>query len=153
MIESVEIRLTARARAVGRTAGLAWRVGGLALLLAAGAAGGCGAPRAPEAAPAVSHAAIGFRSHELLVEHYEKHGREFGSVSMSEYLQQAQALRDGSAGGVVEEIVRDDGVTTRFDRRTGAFIAFDRDGVIRTFFKPRDGERYFRRQATRSEAG
>lgn len=99
-------------------------------------------------------ASVGFRTRALLVEHYRKHGREFGSLSLSGYLARAQALRDRPAGGDVLEIVRDDGVTTRFDRRSGAFIAFDTDGVIRTFFRPRDGERYFRRQALRhGEAG
>jgi pyocin large subunit-like protein len=58
-------------------------------------------------------------------------------------------LRDTPAGGDVLEAVRDDGVVTRFDRASGAFIAFDASGVIRTFFRPRDGERYFHRQAAR----
>ena len=44
-----------------------------------------------------------------------------------------------------------DGVVTRFDRQTGAFIAYNPNGVIRTFFKPNDGERYYRRQAERGE--
>ena len=51
------------------------------------------------------------------------------------------------------EAVRRDGVATRFDRDTGAFIAFNTDGTIRTFFKPNDGERYFRRQAERPGRG
>ena len=42
-------------------------------------------------------------------------------------------------------------VLARYDRETGAFIAFNPDGVIRTFFRPNDGERYFRRQAERGE--
>jgi pyocin large subunit-like protein len=37
-------------------------------------------------------------------------------------------------------------VVTRFDRRTKAFIAFERNLIIRTFFKPADGEKYFQRQ-------
>ena len=37
------------------------------------------------------------------------------------------------------------------DQQTGAFIAFNSNGVIRTFFKPNDGERYWRRQAERGE--
>lgn len=62
----------------------------------------------------------------------------------------AQALRDASPGGDILELIRTgDGVISRFDRRTGAFGAFDRDGTIRTFFKPNDGEQYFRRQAKR----
>lgn len=92
---------------------------------------------------------IGFRTIALLREHYRKHGREFGAISLREYLHRAQRLRDGHAGGRVLESVRADGVVTRFDRSSGAFLAFDRDGTIRTFFRPRQGEVYFRRQALR----
>ena len=81
----------------------------------------------------------------------EKHGAEFGNITKQEYLHQAQLLRDAKVGGPVIETVRRDGVMTRFDRQTGAFIAYNPNGVIRTFFKPNDGERYIRRQAERGE--
>jgi pyocin large subunit-like protein len=103
---------------------------------------------APSAAPRI-RADIGFASRRRLVEHYEKHGREFGPVTVDEYLRQAQELRDRAAGGDVLEAARADGVVTRFDRRTGAFLAFNRDLTIRTYFKPNAGESYFRRQARR----
>ena len=102
-----------------------------------------GSPAAP------TRPAIGFRSKERLAEHFRKHGREFGRVTREEYLRLAQSLRDRAAGGDVLEAVRGDGVVTRFDRASGAFLAFDPDGTIRTFFKPYDGERYFRRQLSR----
>ena len=113
-------------------------------------------PSGPAAGHARAHAAAsadaetGFRSHARLVEHFEKHGAEFHAASAQEYLRLALALRDRPAGGDVLERVRDDGAITRFDRASGAFIAFDRDGTIRTFFKPNDGERYFDRQARRT---
>ena len=94
-------------------------------------------------------AGVGFADQRRLDEHFDKHGTEFGRITKQDYLHQAQLLRDTKAGGPVLEAVRADGVITRFDRQTGAFIAFDRDGVIRTFFKPNDGERYWRRQADR----
>jgi hypothetical protein len=93
--------------------------------------------------------AVGFASRARLDEHYRKHGAEFGDITREDYLRRAQALRDAPAGGSVLEAVRGDGVVTRFDRRSGAFIAFGRDGIIRTFFRPNDGERYFRRQVER----
>jgi len=93
---------------------------------------------------------IGFRSRNQLDEHFAKHGAEFGNISEDEYLRAAQKLRDRRVGGPVLEIVRDDGTVSRFDRSSGAFLAFNRDGTIRTFFKPNDGERYFRRQAQRT---
>lgn len=92
---------------------------------------------------------IGFRSRQRLDEHFAKHGTEFGMISRAEYLRQAQALRDAPVGGNVLEIRRGDGTVSRFDKSSGAFLAFDDNGIIRTYFKPNDGERYFRRQARR----
>ena len=93
---------------------------------------------------------VGFADQRRLDEHFDKHGPEFGRITKQDYLRQAQLLRDARVGGPILEAVRRDGVTTRYDQQTGAFIAFNPNGVIRTFFKPNDGERYFRRQAQRS---
>jgi len=92
---------------------------------------------------------VGFASRQKWIDHYQKHGREFGSISKEQYLLKAQELRDRPVGGDILEHVRSDGVTTRFDRASGDFIAFNANGVIRTYFRPNDGEAYFRRQALR----
>lgn len=92
----------------------------------------------------------GFRSRKLLEDHFARHGAEFRAASPEEYLALARSLRNTRAGGDVLEITRtQDRVISKFDRRSGAFIAFDPDSTIRTFFKPTDGEAYFRRQANR----
>jgi pyocin large subunit-like protein len=106
-------------------------------------------PRDPSEPREPSRPSIGFHSSRQLSEHFEKHGPEFGSITRSEYLSRAQHLRDAPLGGNILEMVRADGVITRFDRTTGAFIAFGTDRTIRTFFRPNDGEAYFRRQARR----
>lgn len=95
---------------------------------------------------------IGFRDRERLEEHYRKHGPEFGEISQAEYLRLAQELRDAPEGGSVLELRRGDGVITRFNRESGAFVVFDPDRIIRTFFRPNAGERYFRRQAARESS-
>ena len=101
--------------------------------------------------PARAAPGVGFASSERLSEHYHKHGGEFGNISMEEYLLTAQTLRDHTLGTTIVEAVRTDGVVTRFDRDTGTFVAFNRDGVIRTCFRPNDGEAYFRRQLKRRD--
>lgn len=109
-----------------------------------------GRPLVPDTASVQTSAgSVGFVDSRRLEEHYEKHGAAFGEVTKQDYLRQAQLLRDAKVGGPVLETVRADRVTTRFDRETGAFIAFNPNGTIRTFFKPNDGERYYRRQAER----
>ena len=94
----------------------------------------------------------GFRSRRLFEEHYAKHGREFGNISPQEYLARAQALRDALAGGPILEAVTPDGIISRFDRRSGAFGAYNPNRTIRTFFIPNAGERYFHRQALKRGA-
>jgi pyocin large subunit-like protein len=108
-----------------------------------------GAQRTEPDGPRAFGRSVGFADQRRLDQHFDKHGAEFGRITLQDYLHQAQLLRDTRVGGPVLEAVRPDGVITRFDRQTGAFIAFNRDGVIRTFFKPNDGERYWRRQADR----
>jgi pyocin large subunit-like protein len=119
----------------------------------------CGSPQAPPvevqkakasvegSAPShVKHPDIGFATRQKMVDHYRKHGQEFGAITMEQYLGKAQELRDRPAGGAILESVRPDGVVTRFDRESGDFIAFSREGVIRTYFRPADGEAYYKRQ-------
>jgi len=94
----------------------------------------------------------GFRSRAQLDEHYAKHGAEFGAISKGEYLRLAQELRDTRPGGPILEARRPNGEFSKFDRRHGYFGAYNRDGTIRTFFIPNNGEHYFQRQASRPYA-
>ena len=103
-------------------------------------------PANPKLAAKSAQSKIGFTTGQHWQEHFEKHGAEFGDVTKDEYLALAQALRDAPVGGSVLEAVRDDGTVSRFDKKSGAFLAFNRDKTIRTFFKPNDGVRYFERQ-------
>lgn len=110
------------------------------------------APAAPtqQRAPAPTVREVGFTSRAGWQSHFDKHGAEFGRITADEYLALAQRLRDAPLSADVIEHVRDgDGVITRFDRKGGGFLAFHADGSIRTFFRPNDGEAYFRRQADR----
>ena len=99
--------------------------------------------------PQGRHPEIGFASRAKLLDHFEKHGGEFPGLSREEYLLRAQDLRDRRTGEGILEFVREDLVITRFDRKSGSFLAFDRNLTIRTFFKPNDGEAYFKRQQRR----
>lgn len=142
-----------------RARGATWLWLALAVLVGCGANGNASVARDEQVPRSASQAtaaratvfgpSVGFRSRQRLDEHFAKHGAEFGRISRAEYLRQAQALRDAPVGGDVLEIRRGDGTVSRFDKSSGAFLAFDDNGIIRTYFKPNDGERYFRRQARR----
>ena len=92
----------------------------------------------------------GFRSARQYDDHYQKHGHEFGKITKQQYLKFAQELRDAPKSSEILEAVRTDGVITRFHKKKGWFLAFNKDRTIRTFFIPNDGERYFHRQAKRN---
>ena len=87
----------------------------------------------------------GFRTDDLLRDHFAKYGHEFGAISRRQYLHLAQQLRDSHPSRNILESKRPDGLI-KFDRRHGYFGAYDPDGTIRTFFIPPDGVRYFERQ-------
>jgi hypothetical protein len=94
--------------------------------------------------------AIGFTSRSKLHDHFLKHGREFGNITEAQYLSMAQDLRDAPLSKTIIETEQVGGTVSRFNRSTGAFLAFNTDLTIRTFFRPDDGENYFWRASRTS---
>jgi pyocin large subunit-like protein len=88
---------------------------------------------------------IGFRTKQRFDDHFVKHGREFGNITKAKYLLMAQELRDAPLSTSIIEARQARGNLARFDRSSGGFIAFDDRLIIQTFFRPNDGEAYFRR--------
>jgi hypothetical protein len=96
----------------------------------------------------------GFRNEGLLEEHYEDHKGDYGKngkgeyISREEYLERAKNLRDTPADGKnILEIHRGDDRISKYDRRTNDFGVYERDGTVVTYYRPKDGEPYFYRQA------
>lgn len=81
-----------------------------------------------------------------LEHHFAKHGAEMGFATKEEYLRAAQALVRGGPG--VETYQRG-GDTLFFKESTDEFAVLSDRGVIRTYFKPNDGRRYWERQKER----
>ncbi len=91
---------------------------------------------------------VGFRSQQRLDDHFLKHGKEFGKITKANYLLMAQQLRDAPLSNNVIQGSQARGNLARFDKSTGAFLAFDERKIIQTFFKPNSGEAYFRKAVT-----
>jgi hypothetical protein len=87
-----------------------------------------------------------FKSQALLDEHYAKHGKEFGNISKSEYLEGAQKLVNSTAGSDVLIKNRTNGDKIFYNKTTNEFAVMSADGTIRTYFKPREGINYFNGQ-------
>lgn len=99
--------------------------------------------------PYLTYPQVGFTTEGQLEQHFDKHGGEFHAISPTQFLQFAQELRDRPHDSSLLDGKRFDGVFCRYDTRSGAFIAFNKNHVIRTFFKPRNGEAYFYHQMSR----
>jgi len=97
---------------------------------------------------------VGFTSRRSWQSHFEKHGHEFGRIDADQYLERAKALRDAPPSADILEHRREaDGVFCRFHKPSGGFIAYHEDKTIRTYFRPNDGEAYYRRQLDRRPGG
>ncbi|MGE7091933.1 SAR2788 family putative toxin [Lysinibacillus sp. NPDC048646] len=88
---------------------------------------------------------LAFKSTDLLKEHYKKHGKEFGKISQSEYLERAQDLIGSDSDNILSK-KRSDGDRVFYNKSTNEFAVLGSDGYLKTFFKPKDGKKYYDRQ-------
>lgn len=86
-----------------------------------------------------------FRSEKQYVDHFKKHGHEFGDITIEEYLQMANDLINSDSDTLHTKISKD-GDYVFYDEATNEFLVLSDDGYIRTFFKPNAGIDYYNRQ-------
>lgn len=85
-----------------------------------------------------------FRKAELLQEHFDKHGAEFGYTSKDEYLEGANRVI--ASAEALHKLEAEDGDDVYYLEATNEFVIVSTDGYLRTYFKPEDGKAYFDRQ-------
>ena len=86
-----------------------------------------------------------FRSEKQYVDHFKKHGHEFGDITIEEYLQMANDLINSDSDTLHTKISKD-GDYLFYDEETNEFLVLSDDGYIRTFFKPNARIDYYNRQ-------
>ena len=86
-----------------------------------------------------------FRSEKQYVDHFKKHGHEFGDITIEEYLQMANDLINSDSDTLHTKISKD-GDYLFYDEATNEFLVLSDDGYIRTFFKPNARIDYYNRQ-------
>jgi pyocin large subunit-like protein len=122
-----------------------WLALGLAAALLSGPISGLRAGDAPPASrPAPAAAKARFSSERKLQDHFRRHGRRLGCASAAQYLERARALVSGGPG--VETHLRKDGDTLFYRASTNEFAVLSAAGIIRTYFSPDSGVKYWRRQ-------
>ena len=87
---------------------------------------------------------VSFRNDKLLNEHYQKHGKEMGFSSASEYERAAVKVVQNSQS--LHKLEEEDGDDVYYLERTNELVIVSTDGYIRTYFKPDNGKAYFDRQ-------
>lgn len=83
-----------------------------------------------------------------LVDHFERHGRDFGATSPDDYAAKAWLFREQARAAGLPMKLDADGTVRMWDGRTRSFAAYNRDGTTKTFFKP-DSPTYWQRQPGR----
>lgn len=91
-----------------------------------------------------------FQNNELLQQHFEKHQYEFETISVDDYLEQAFRLADEEVLDDLVELRRSDNSISRYKFSTNEFIVINEDGTIRTYFKPKDKEKYWEDEINRN---
>lgn len=93
---------------------------------------------------------VRFETPEKTQKHYDKHIDKYGNISISEYIALANELVNAKDTDDIERIVRSDESTAIYRFSTNDFLVITKDGYIRTFFKPDDGEAYWREEHERN---
>jgi pyocin large subunit-like protein len=71
-----------------------------------------------------------------LLDHYTRHGADFGATSAAQYEAMADTFLNGPRGtGVLQKILTN-GDIVRYDPATQAFSLVKADGTLRTHYKP-----------------
>lgn len=85
-----------------------------------------------------------FRNQNLLNQHFEKHGKDMGFASVSEYEQAAdRVIKNPNA---LHKTEAEDGDYVYYVESTNEFVILSKDGYIRTYFLPDAGIAYYNRQ-------
>ena len=85
-----------------------------------------------------------FKSEDLLQEHFNKHGSEFGYASTSQYESGANTVINSP--NVLHKTEVEDGDSVYYIQETNELVILSTDGYIRTYFKPDDGIGYYNKQ-------
>ena len=76
---------------------------------------------------------------------FERNGAAFGAASPEDYLTKAKVFIDSPPTGT-ETVKRANGDILFYQASSNTFAVADRDGVLRTMFKPDDGPAYWAEQ-------
>jgi hypothetical protein len=80
---------------------------------------------------------------DTLVDHFRRHGADFGARTAEEYAEAASSFLRRSQAERLPTKIDPEGIIRIYDPRTNTFGAYNPSGTTRTFFKPKRGEAYW----------
>jgi hypothetical protein len=83
---------------------------------------------------------------ETLIDHFRRHGADFGAKSAKDYAKMAAHFFERAQEEKLPTKIASDGTIRVYDRKTNTFGAYNPDGTTKSFFKPKDGIKYWNRQ-------
>jgi len=93
-----------------------------------------------------------FVSENLFEKHWDKHQNEYAGLTKNAYLEMAREVLSAKLEArELEEFVREDGSIARYRFSTNDFVVGTKNGEIRTFFKPRNGDEYWKYEHERNK--
>ena len=91
---------------------------------------------------------IKFSSKKKLDEHWKKHKKEFPGLTKEGYLKRAQNLVGSTSRNVLSKKKNDgSGDIVKFNTKTEEFVSVTKNDVIKTFFKPKYGQKDWKKKA------
>lgn len=85
-----------------------------------------------------------FRNNKLLSQHYDKHGKDMGFASSTEYETAANLVINNPDS--LHKLEKEDGDDIYYLEATNEFVVVSTDGYIRTYFCPDSGIKYYNKQ-------
>lgn len=79
-------------------------------------------------------------------EHFNKHGGSVGAHTENEYAAKAVKFANSIDRKNNESFVDKKGSTYKFNKKTGEMAIISKKGVIITYFKPKGGYQYYKKQ-------
>ncbi len=83
---------------------------------------------------------------ETLVDHFQRHGKDFGAKSAEEYANMASDFLGRAQKENLPTKIDSKGLIRVYEPKTNTFGAYNPDGTTATFYKPPQGQKYWDRQ-------
>lgn len=81
-----------------------------------------------------------------LDKHFDEHGKQMGFSTINEYGAHAVSFANRIDRKNCVSFIDDKGSTYKYNKKTNEFVIVTKKGIVVTYFKPKDGYAYYKKQ-------